>query len=561
MANITGKKSIFFVTSPRSPLKMQDEIKLLVDKLTGRIWNTDSQTEFSKLLSSSDFFEGKILSNLDFAARDRVNRAPKALGLVDLQPVVKITDAGNLFVNGKRPKEILSRQLFKFQLPSPYHTDNENTFNIRPYLELLRLIYELDGLNKNEIAMFVMQLTNIDRYEDVRSQMLNFREKVSSIDRNFTNYRRTADEIFNNIVSKLYKEEIRQGNIETRESDENSLEHFISTKKSNFKDYADAAIRYLRATELVAIKKGTYKIFVPEEKMAEVKFILDNTERKALKFNSIVDFKAYLFEPTFPALITDNKQKLIVEILKVDRQSNRSQLERLSLEELKDAREALAAASLEKNISEQVTELKTYEKYDEILETYLDIEEDRTIEPSLIMEWNTWRAFVMLDDGDIKANLRFDDLGMPLDTAPGNRPDILCNYEDFGLTVEVTLSSGQRQYEMEGESVARHLGRQKSQAKKDTFCIFVAEFLNSATLAHFYALNRIPVSYYGGKAKIIPFSLSDFKLFLKQAYVSHTKPSSNTIKNFLTRISDSAESVEDENEWYANISSLVNSWV
>jgi len=38
MANITNKRNIFFVTSPRTPFKMRDEIKLLIDNFQGKKW-------------------------------------------------------------------------------------------------------------------------------------------------------------------------------------------------------------------------------------------------------------------------------------------------------------------------------------------------------------------------------------------------------------------------------------------------------------------------------------------------------------------------------------------
>ena len=44
--------------------------------------------------------------------------------------------------------------------------------------------------------------------------------------------------------------------------------------------------------------------------------------------------------------------------------------------------------------------------------------------------------------------------------------DIVCDYGDFGLTVEVTMQSGQRQYETEGEPVTRHLAKYKRENEK-----------------------------------------------------------------------------------------------
>lgn len=72
MANITNKRNIFFVTSPRTPFKMRDEIKLLIDNFQGKKWDKETQTAFAEKLSESDFFEGKIEKNLDFAATDRI---------------------------------------------------------------------------------------------------------------------------------------------------------------------------------------------------------------------------------------------------------------------------------------------------------------------------------------------------------------------------------------------------------------------------------------------------------------------------------------------------------
>src|SRR4030042_7003738 len=178
MATITGKNTICFVTSPRTPFKMIDEIKLLAKKYEGKEWDRKTQTAFAKDLSRADFFEGRIVSNLDFAARDRINRAPKALGLVDLDPAVELTDAGKLFIESKRPHEIFTRQLLKFQLPSPYHIDKNNKFGVKPYLELLRLVFELGGLSKDEIAIFVMQLTSIAKYKTIKNEIIAFRNTI-----------------------------------------------------------------------------------------------------------------------------------------------------------------------------------------------------------------------------------------------------------------------------------------------------------------------------------------------------------------------------------------------
>jgi hypothetical protein len=96
----------------------------------------------------------------------------------------------------------------------------------------------------------------------------------------------------------------------------------------------------------------------------------------------------------------------------------------------------------------------------------------------------------MLDSGSIKGDFNLDDIGQPMSTAQGNIPDIECDYGKFVLSVEVTLQSGQRQYESEGEPVSRHYGQLKKKSGKETFCLFIAPTINKATLAHFFSLNK-----------------------------------------------------------------------
>ena len=121
-----GSRFLFFTTSPRTPAKMIPEIQLLAEKFEGKTWNNQTQTEFIAALGESSFFEGTgSSSDQSFSARDRINRAPKALGFIDLAPKITLTNAGKAFVYGKRPQEAFLRQILKFQLPSPFHVVNQ----------------------------------------------------------------------------------------------------------------------------------------------------------------------------------------------------------------------------------------------------------------------------------------------------------------------------------------------------------------------------------------------------------------------------------------------------
>src|SRR5690606_18651219 len=132
-----------------------------------------------------------------------------------------------------------------------------------------------------------------------------------------------------------------------------------------------------------------------------------------------------------------------------------------------------------------------YRLFEDISTTFDQIIDNSLYDAPLMLEWNTWRAMTMLDGGDIKANLKFDDFGNPMSTAQGNMADIVCDYGTFGLTVEVTLQSGKKQYETERASVLRHLGRFTSESGNPSYCLFIAPIINSSVVAYFYSLHKI----------------------------------------------------------------------
>lgn len=52
-------KTLFFTTSPRTPLKMIPEIQVLHNNFEGKKWNTNTQVEFIKKLAEGSDFDGK----------------------------------------------------------------------------------------------------------------------------------------------------------------------------------------------------------------------------------------------------------------------------------------------------------------------------------------------------------------------------------------------------------------------------------------------------------------------------------------------------------------------
>jgi hypothetical protein len=557
MAKIDSKV-LFITTSPRTPFRMIPEIELLNTYFARNQWNRETQTAFMQRLRDENFFNGEGANDPAFSARDRINRAPKALGFVTLSPIIELTEAGKELIQSKRKEEIFLRQLLKFQLPSPYHkpSDKAATFWIKPYLEIFRLIRHFGSLKFDELMIFGLQLIDHRLFDDIVEKIEQFRIEKAQND---VNYKVFRGEYLKKELSQIYLDEIQAGNTKTRESSNKSLENFLQTKASNMRDYADALFRYLRATGLVNISHAGKSISIALEKVQEVDYFLKHADREPCFINDEKRYLAYLADPTVPQLFTDNKELLFGKIqndfphIEIDKTFSLSALKDILFDEIAKRKGNI--------ISEQVSAIKDYRLYDDINVTFNQIIDKSLFDAPLMLEWNTWRAMTMLDGGQVTANLKFDDFGNPMSTAQGNMADIVCNYGDFGLIVEVTMQTGQRQYEMEGEPITRHLAKLKKETGKPSYCLFIAPEINEACIAHFYALHKMNISYYGGVSTIVPLPLNIFQKMVEDSYKATYTPQPQQIKRFFEYSNEIAAASEDEKAWYKGITAEALNWL
>lgn len=553
-------KTLFFTTSPRSPLKMIPEIEILHKNFEGKKWNTDTQIEFIKRLAEGNDFDGQgSEKDMAFSARDRINRAPKALGFVDLEPEIRLTEAGKKFISGKRTEEILLRQLLKFQLPSPYHKESgefEGMFCVKPYLEMFRLIYEMGTISFDELMIFGMQITHYNKFDDVVADIKHFRRMKAYAEIGYKTFR---GQFLKEQVEKIYKDNINDGNTKIRESRDKSVSKFVNTKSRNMRDYADACFRYLRATGMVEISQRGHSISIMPEKCREVEYFLATVERTPVYVNNEEKYKEYLFDANKPVLYNDDRSRLIEQVVRVTGQEKG--LENETTDKLKDILENVILEKKADIIKKQMEELKEYRTYADVMSTFNDIKNNTLYDTPLMLEWNTWRAMTMLDGGKIQANLKFDDKGQPMSTAAGNMPDIVCDYGEFGLAVEVTMQSGHKQFEMEGEPVSRHLAKLKKEMGKETYCLFIAPKINESCIAYFYALHTMNIAFYGGKSVIIPVELDVFINMVEQSYRAGYIPNPEQVKNIFDYSMEQAKISTDEKEWYAKIKEKALNWL
>lgn len=554
MANLSKTRVLFAVTSPRTIEKIIPEIALLTEKHTGEVWDKSLQTRFFNELLQSDFYEDqRPTKDQDWAARDRINRAPKAFGFIELKPTIQSTPAGASLLSGKRTHERITKQLLKFQFPSPYHPLPKDEFHVRPYLELLRLTYDLDGLSKTEIALFFTQVTHFEKYDGIVASIRAFREASKH---KTTSRAIFVEECFEKAIAEVYATEIESGDFATRESDEVTYRKFVQTKRTNMRDYADAFFRYLRATTLITVEKHTFRMIISQSKRDEVEFILANTPREPIDFTSEEEFKEYLFSASNMPLLVDDEALLVNKLARLGKSVRKGERH---LENLKDLLEETEGALLAQRKEQVSAELKHFKEYDDIVAVFDKIRKKEVPDLALFLEWNVWRAMVMLNYAvRTEGNFVMDLDGMPVNTAPGKVPDIEVDYGDFGVIVEVTMSSGQRQYEMEGEPVARHFGRAR-EVKENMYCLFIAPSISDGTLTHYFSLNRINNKYYGGKTRIVPISLAQFLSFL--AIARDQKFSDpKKIERWLASAWAFSQECEDEMVWQEHIATSMKTW-
>ncbi len=165
-------------------------------------------------------------------------------------------------------------------------------------------------------------------------------------------------------------------------------------------------------------------------KIIDVDYFLENTKREPQFYDNESQYINYLGNASIPTLYTDNREHLEQK----SRQSFQQlkSLQKNSLLELKEIYADNLERRKEQILSKQTKAIKDYRLFGDINTVFEQIIDSSIYDAPLMLEWNTWRAMTMLDGGNIKANLKFDDFGNPMATAQGNMADIVCDYDDFG---------------------------------------------------------------------------------------------------------------------------------
>ena len=297
-----------------------------------------------------------------------------------------------------------------------------------------------------------------------------------------------------------------------------------------FNDYADTNLRYLKATGLVQ-SKGRGISLVPEKHLFVETLVQDSTVPDS-------DREYFVNLCNGAALPTDHQESALLVLSDL--------LQQLKLRGIPfctagkptntPADIAIIRYQIESLLSERKEEeyaMRQGMEWEEIA-AYMELIVNRRSKKTLAsgeeivvpqseapayFEWILWRAFLAINslkNTPYEARrFKIDQDFLPVGTAPGGGPDLIFEFSDFVIVVEVTLTDYSRQEAVEGESVRRHVAdlvlRYHEQSGKPVYGLFIANRIDSNTAETF----RIGIWFTRSDDKmrldIIPFTLAQFK--------------------------------------------------
>lgn len=299
----------------------------------------------------------------------------------------------------------------------------------------------------------------------------------------------------------------------------------VNVKYDTAVTYEDPNFKYMLSTGIFS-RQGRRLIFnkehqdVIDEILKSEPHIINNTEEYYYNL-----WKGY-------PLPTDNREILVAEIQKLAAKLN----VKLSSDKLKASIPDLKQLEIQLEMQDGQIREKAYareqdtpENVDNII-TYLRVingevksgeeyENARDDMPAFL-EWVTWRAFLAIDGLKCKPyearGFKVDQDFFPAGNAPGGRPDIMLEFDDYVLVVEVTLTSSSRQESAEAEPVRRHVAQiQEKYPDKPVYGLFLAQSIDNNTAEMF----RTGLWYKKDEPQfvnIVPMKLSQFIYIMKE---------------------------------------------
>lgn len=365
----------------------------------------------------------------------------------------------------------------------------------------------------------------------------------------------------------------------TKLSDEEEIKIFYPTfdgkqnenSMGTFKDYADMNLRYLKATGLFVdhstgiipnpLKEPVFKKFLQERKCFKTTYF-ENKKAQCLGFPMFYD------EITQARILYRSQLEIAHEegivyqapfdLNQVSEKELKSEYNKLYLQCF--IQSELRYAQKQPQEWQEITEyMKLLSNTKQAKKSKTELKIPKDMKPAYF-EWVIWRSILAIDSlknkpGEVRG-FKVDTNFLPIYTAPAGTADLVADFQNYRLAVEVTLSESSRQEAMEGEPVRRHVANLCEKDKTPTFGLFLANNIHTNTAETFrhglwYFDDDSPV-----QLGIVPMSLSDFQRLFEWFFLNKISNKAEKLQHILSECLKGKENLTAP-EWKRHIQKVV----
>lgn len=518
------KPWLFGNTTVRNPLRLRDGLRVLRQSAWhGNLRGKDADCAFYQLLGLEGIVDPKGDETCSVSRKWRSALTqmgflyPKLQGQwADLQSQLGAADT--ITPNGERLLQNATlggwqvcflRALAAYYLPSPVESKHDcSVFSpLRHVLGVMMALQQQIGdesLSFMEMALFIQRTSSAIPAPQLAADILVFRAQ-----REAAPYKRKFDD------AALQAAQQQDG-----------------IQANSLKDYADTNLRYLKATGLF-LRKGRGIAFAPEKRS-----VIHALAQETLKLTlPLALLQGLTNGATLPTDEIAGAWEALHDVSTALQQYGEQPLIPADLSQIADI--ASLTATLQASLDQrketdyahqqagQVSDILDYlalltKRNRKLVRENDDILEIPTSEAPAYFEWAVWRAFLAINSL-VKPSwearrFAIDRDFLPVSTAPGNGADMVFEFDDMVLVVEVTLTASSRQEAAEGEPVRRHVAQVLEQyegTEKQVFGLFIAVHIDTNTantfkLGEWYLKDDRKLDLH-----IIPLALADFSRLLE----------------------------------------------
>ena len=452
----------------------------------------------------------------------------------DLGPLDDITPFGRAFLKADTYPAI--QEFFLRAMSVEQVAVNKGTSHFSPLRWILAIMVELEKrtgtseLSRIEFALWGHTTTPEDGLSNVVDKILDLRKRRSTA---------SSKNVFDKNEIKLRGKDYKG-------------------KSGNFVDYADMNMRYLRISGVLQ-RKGCGLIIAPAKHL-----LAEALAKSTVSTRPLID--EYRLLCNGAPLPTDNENvaKSVLNDLMRQMKERRIAFDISDLPLDTPAEINIARRRLESIIAQtdeiqyaqaQCDQWKEISDYMSLLikgggKTVYD--EDNAIEvpkdeTPAYLEWTLWRASLAIDH---LVNMPYEVRGfkldsdfMPVSAAGGGKGDLYCEFEDFTILTEVTMSTSSRQEAMEGEPVRRHVSDAVLKYDKPVYGMFIAVRIDTNTAETFrhgiwYAKDDVKQ-----RLDIVPLTLAQFQKYFVAMFDAN-KANPETVRDLLVECESQRDILE-----------------